>query len=281
MKKIVVGGFLLATLAVGAYVLSPTAAAQRGDRVPVPFGGDVLRLEGPGSSIGVTVRDQTGDAAGVLIESVREGSPATRAGLQKGDVVLEFDGERTRSARQFTRLVRETAPGRAVRMTVMREGAKRTVDVTPEPRDSITLQQFPGVAGDAWRALPRDFNFQFDPQDFFNEGFFRSNRRLGVAVVPLSDQLATYFGVKNGVLVSEVESNTPAATAGIQAGDVITAVNGQAVASSADLLRAVREAESGSTLEIRLTRNRKDLTVKAALPQRQQRRQPAAGTIPI
>jgi serine protease Do len=129
--------------------------------------------------------------------------------------------------------------------------------------------------------LPRDFNFQFDPQDFFNEGFFRSNRRLGVAVVPLSDQLATYFGVKNGVLVSEVESNTPAATAGIQAGDVITAVNGQAVASSADLLRAVREAESGSTLEIRLTRNRKDLTVKAALPQRQQRRQPAAGTIPI
>jgi serine protease Do len=104
---------------------------------------------------------------------------------------------------------------------------------------------------------------------------------LGVAVVPLSDQLATYFGVKNGVLVSEVESNTPAATAGIQAGDVITAVNGQAVASSADLLRAVREAESGSTLEIRLTRNRKDLTVKAALPQRQQRRQPAAGTIPI
>jgi serine protease Do len=271
MKKIVVGGLLLATLALVPYVVSPTAAAQRGDRVPVPFGGDVLRLEGPGSSIGVTVRDQTGDAAGVLIESVREGSPATRAGLQKGDVVVEFDGERTRSARQFTRLVRETAPGRAVKMTVVRDGSKRTIDVTPEPRDSITLQQFPGVAG----------AFRFDPQDFFNEGFFGSPRRLGVSVVPLSDQLATYFGVKDGVLVSEVTSGTPAATAGIQAGDVITAVNGQTISSPADLVREVREAASGSTLEIRLTRDRKDMTVKAALPQRQQRRQPAAGTIPI
>jgi serine protease Do len=281
MKKIVVSGLLLATLALGAYVLSPTAAAQRGDRVQIPFGGDVLALEGPGSSIGVTVRDQTGDAAGVLIESVREGSPAIRAGLEKGDVVVEFDGERTRSARQFTRLVRETAPGRAVKMTVLRDGSKRTVDVTPEPRDAITVQQFPGVTSDAWRALPRDFNFRFDPQDLFNEGFFGSPRRLGVAVVPLSDQLATYFGVKEGVLVSEVESNTPAATAGIQAGDVITAVNGQTISSSADLVREVRQAESGSTLEIRLMRNRKDMTVKAALPQRQQRRQPAAGTIPI
>ncbi len=281
MKKIVVGGVLLATLTVVAYVLSPTAAAQRGDRVQIPFGGDVLALEGPGSSIGVTVRDQTGDAAGVLVESVREGTPATRAGLQKGDVILDFDGERTRSARQFTRLVRETAPGRAVKMTVLRDGSKRTIDVTPEPRDSVTVQRFPGVAGDAGRTLPRDFNFRFDPQDFFNEGVFGSPRRLGVAVVPLSDQLATYFGVKDGVLVSEVESNTPAATAGIQAGDVITAVNGRTVSSSADLVREVREAEAGSTLEIRLMRNRKDTTVKATLPQRQQRRQPLAGTIPI
>ena len=50
---------------------------------------------------------------------------------------------------------------------------------------------------------------------------------MGVSVGPLSDQLATYFGVKEGVLVSEVSSGTPAATAGIRAGDVITAVNGR------------------------------------------------------
>jgi serine protease Do len=278
MKKAVLGGLLLAGLVTIGYVMTPVATAQQQNRNPEPRGAWDLALEGPGSSIGVTVRDQSSDATGVLIDSVREGTPATRAGLQKGDVIVEFDGERTRSARQFTRLVRETAPGRPVKMTVMRDGARRTLDITPEARDSVMVQQFPHVTGDVLRALPREFNFRFDPQDFFTEGF-GSNRRLGVSVVPLSDQLAAYFGVKEGVLVSEVSSGTPAATAGIQAGDVITAVNGRTVLSSADVVREVREADPGSTLDIGLTRNRKEMTVKVTLPQRRQA--PSPGTLPI
>ena len=277
MRKAVLGGLLLAGLVAIGYVMMPVATAQQQDRTPAPRGAWDLALEGPGSSIGVTVRDQS-DAAGVLIESVREGTPATRAGLQKGDVIIEFDGERARSARQFTRLVRETAPGRAVKMTVMRDGAKRTLDVTPEARDSVLVQQFPHVTGDVFRALPREFNFRFDPQDFFNEGF-GSPRRLGISVVPLSDQLAAYFGVKEGVLVSEVTSGTPAATAGIQAGDVITTVNGRMVMSAADVVREVREAGSGSTVDIGVTRNRKEMSVKVTLPQRRQA--PSPGTLPI
>jgi serine protease Do len=277
MKKAVLGGLLLAGLVAIGYVLTPVATAQQQDRTPAPRGAWDLALEGPGSTIGVTVRDQS-DGTGVLIESVREGTPATRAGLQKGDVILEFDGERARSARQFTRLVRETAPGRAVKMTVMRDGGKRTVDVTPEVRDNVLVQRYPDVTGDVFRALPREFNFRFDPQDFFNEGF-GSQRRLGISVVPLSDQLAAYFGVKEGVLVSEVMSGTPAATAGIQAGDVITAVNGRAVMSSADVVREAREAGPGSTLDIGLTRNRKEMTLKATLPQRRQA--PTPGARPI
>jgi len=276
MKKVVIGGLALVTLVAVAFAMAPGAAAQRRDRVQIP---DLLTLEGPGSSIGVTVRDQAGDASSVLIESVREGTPATRAGLQKGDIVVEFDGEPARSARQFTRLVRETAPGRAVKMTVLRDGSRRTVDITPEPRDSATLQQFPGITGDALRALPRDFDFRFDPQSPWAEGFFGTPRRMGVSVVPLSDQLAKYFGVKEGVLVSEVSSGTSAATAGIQAGDVITAVNGRTVLSSGDLVREVREAEPGSTIDVRLTRNHQEMTVKVTLPQRRQA--PAAGTLPI
>ncbi len=282
MKKVVVSGFLLATLAAVAYLMAflqaPAAAAQQRDRVPA-IGGWNLALEGPGSSIGVTVRDQSGDASGVVIESVREGTPATRAGLQKGDVVVDFDGERTRSAQQFTRLVRETAPGRSVKMTIARDGSRRTLDITPEARDSATMQQFPRITEDVFRALPRDFDFNFDPQGRWGENFFGTPRRLGVSIVPLSDQLATYFGVKEGVLVSEVTSGTPAASAGIQAGDVITAVNGRSVMSSADLVREVREADAGSTIEVRLTRNHKEQSVKVTLPQRRQA--PAAGTLPI
>jgi serine protease Do len=278
MRKVIFGGLGLVALAAVAFVMTQGVSAQLQDRPLVSPVAPFLSLEGPGSSIGVTVSDQAG-TAGVLIESVREGTPATRAGLQKGDVVVDYDGEPARSARQFTRLVRETAPGRPVKMTVLRAGSKRTLDITPEARDSVTLQQFPHVTGDQFRLQPRDFNF--DLPGIFGESFYGSPRRLGVTVAPLSDQLAAYFGVKEGVLVSEVFESTPAASAGVKAGDVITAANGRGVQSSMDLIQEVREAEPGSTIELRVTRDRKETSMKVTLPQRSQRRLPAAGTVPI
>src|SRR5687767_5338202 len=120
MRKIVLGGLALASLAAIAMLIAPATGAQQRDGNVPPFPDSILSLVGPGSSIGVIVRDQTSDPAGVLIEDVREGTPARRAGLEKGDVVVEFDNEPVRSVRQFTRVVRETAPGRAVKMTVLR-----------------------------------------------------------------------------------------------------------------------------------------------------------------
>jgi S1-C subfamily serine protease len=86
-----------------------------------------------------------------------------------------------------------------------------------------------------------------------------------VTVSPLSEQLASYFGVKQGVLVSSVTSNSPAAIAGIRAGDVITAVNGQNVSSSADINRALREKRVDA-VEVAVTREKKALTLKATVP---------------
>jgi C-terminal processing protease CtpA/Prc len=98
---------------------------------------DPTTLVGPGSAIGVRVRELTADEAktssGVYIEEVLAGTPAQRAGIMKGDVVIEFDGERVRSVRAFTRLVSETPPQRRVRAVILRDGSRRTVDVTPEP----------------------------------------------------------------------------------------------------------------------------------------------------
>jgi serine protease Do len=273
MKKVRIGGVALIALVAWAFVHAPSSAAQQGGRVippvaPAPF----LPLEGPGASIGVSVRDQLAtDAGGVLIESVVDSTPASRAGLQKGDIVVEFDGERTRSARQFTRLVRETPPGRAVKMTIIRSGSRRTVDITPEARGSEALESFPRVTGDlnrALRGLPRDFDFHFDFEPFGGEGPRGSRRRLGVMVAPLSDQLAAYFGADDGVLISEVVENTPAAAAGLKAGDVVTAVSGRAVASPEDLTREVRETQPASSIDIRLIRDRKEITVKVTMPER-------------
>ena len=276
MKKLVIGGVVVGALILSGVMLVPALSAQRqGTYAQWQFDG--LTLEGPGSSIGLSIRDLTAEDAskaklqqpdGVFVNDVRDGTPAARAGLKSGDIVIEFDGERPRSARHFTRLVRETPPGRSVKMTIVRDGSRRTLDIAPEAGGSFSARAFPNPDA-ALRAIPRDFQFNFDGQRFnLGDGFFGSAARLGVVVTPLSDQLAAYFGVKDGALVSEVVANTPAASAGLKAGDVITAVNGHAITGPQDVVSAVRDAQAGGSIDLRVTRDRKELTLKATIAER-------------
>lgn len=114
MKLIKLVAVLVAVIGACALVVvgAPALYGQaRADRFPP----DLLTLLGPGAEIGVSVREaDTKENEGVVIEEVRPGSPAEKAGLKTADVVVEFDGERVRSARQFSRLVQETPPGRMV-----------------------------------------------------------------------------------------------------------------------------------------------------------------------
>jgi serine protease Do len=244
-------------------------------------GPGLLTLEGPGSAIGVTVRETTadeakaaalGEAAGVVIDTVRASSPAEKAGFRAGDIVLEFDGERVRSVRQFTRLVRESPPRRGVDTVVLRGTARQTLQVVPDVTGDFTT-----LATDVLRRNRlerpnrlRDFNFDIAPQ--LRRGRLLGGPALGVTVTPLTDQLAQYFGVTDGTLVTAVTSGSPAADAGIRAGDVITAVAGRSVRTPADVSEELRRAEPGDGIDISVTRDRKSLMLKATLP--------AAGRIP-
>lgn len=277
MKQWVIGGVAAVALILAAFVSAPTLFAQRQGTRAAQWQFDGLTLEGPGSSIGVSVREMTADDAakakvqvsdGVMIEDVREGTPASRAGLKSGDVVVEFDGERPRSLRHFGRLVRETAPGRTVKMTIVRDGSRRTMDIAPEGARRLPNPDT------AWRGVPRDFQFDFDGNAFnLFGGPFGSSGRLGVSVTPLSEQLASYFGVMDGVLVSEVRADTPASAAGLRAGDVITSVNGHVVRDPQDVVSEIRDVQSGGSIDLKVTRDRKELSLKATFPER--RRQTA------
>lgn len=262
-KAIYAGGMVLLLVAIVVVVYETRADAQ--DRNRYTTIAPLLSLVGPGSSIGITVSDAN---SGVVVQEVRGDSPGSRAGLKEGDIVTEFDGERARSAAQFTRLVRETAPGRMVKIIVLREGKPITMDVSPDARSADDIR-FPNLTRDIERnlhVLPRDFAFDFDfAQPTFS---WYSPRRLGVTVAPLSDQLAAYFGVKQGVLVSDVAPGSPAETAGLKAGDVITAVRGQAVSDPGDITRELREAESGTSVEIRVMRDRKEVALTAKMRDR-------------
>jgi serine protease Do len=272
-KTIVVGVLLLVASVVMVAALVIRVDAQ-GRVFPSP---NAFLPEGAGSSIGITVRDLNSEelekaklnqAGGALVTTVVEGGAGARAGLRSGDIVTEFDGERVRSARHLTRLVRETAPGRAVKSSVVRDGSRRTVEITPETRNAFAqLPQFGPELERQLRDLPRNFSFNLDPDSL--RGSLRRNGRgrLGAALVPLEDQLASYFGVKQGALVSSVEADSSAARAGLKAGDVITSINGRSVDTVSDVIQQVREAQPGSTLEMTVMRDRKQLTLKATVPE--------------
>jgi serine protease Do len=225
-----------------------------------------------GSEIGVSVRDLTSDeiaraklapSGGVFVRDVREGSPASRAGLMTGDIIVEFDGERVRSASQFTRLVRESAPGRQVTSSIVRGGARRDVQITPDTGDRLT-RGVPDVREPEprLRALP-------DLPDLDPTPDLRVTPRgqIGLTLAPLTEQLAAYFGTKEGVLVSTVVNGSAAAQAGLRAGDVITEVNGRRAQNVADVMRTVRDAKPGSALEMRVLREKKEMTFKVIVPE--------------
>lgn len=244
------------------------------------LGQDLYVRTGAGSQIGVSVTDVEGTekaARGVVIQEVRAGTPAERAGLRTGDVVVEFDGEAVRSVRQFTRIVQESKAERPVTAVVMRNGSRQSLSVTPQAGQQSSLFSLvpPGAGADRRQPLRNPPNFNFDLGNRFNEPlqlFSLTNpRRIGAELTPLSDQLADYFGVKNGALVSSVDANSAAATAGLKSGDVIIAINGRAVDTPADVTAAIREANSGASLEIRVMRDKKELTLKTTIPDTPQR----------
>ena len=95
--------------------------------------------------------------------------------------------------------------------------------------------------------------------------------RLGVTMEDLDSQLAEYFGVKEGVLVKSVTQDSPAAKAGLKAGDVITAINGRHIYDSSDIARALDRVEADGDVSIEVMREKKAQTLKGKLETRDPR----------
>lgn len=247
---------------------------RRSVRVLPGDGRQVLRLDGRGSQLGVTVSDvDDASTPGARVDDVAKDSAAEKGGVKEGDLVVEFDGERVRSARQLTRLVQETPDGRTVKMTVVRGKDRQTLEVTPQ----ATEFAWSGNLGtelrhELERSLPElrelrrlpemgAFNFRFD-----GIPAMPMRGRLGVQVESMSDQLAEYFGAKGGgVLVSSVTAESPAAKAGVKAGDVITKVNGVAVKNAGDIVEELGDVKDDGAVSLEIIRDRKAQTLKATL----------------
>jgi serine protease Do len=246
-----------------------------------------------GSRIGVSIRDledadrtaAKGVTAGVIVEEVSTESPAEKAGLRRGDAIVEFDGERVRSVRQLTRVVQETPAGRTVQAAIVREGQRSTVSITPREGSGFRFEGFEDLANLRYKIAPTPPSPPDAPRPpsppavwGFDELIGRSTNRLGISVSTLSSQLAEYFGTKEGVLVSSVTDNSAAAKAGIKAGDVITSFNGTAVNDPSDVRRRVADLSDGDEFTIAVMRDKKAVTLKGKA-ERPERRRTTSRTI--
>jgi serine protease Do len=263
----------LAAALVLAAAIAPAAVVHgQSSRVLQVFGG---------VQIGVTIDDLEAEDArqgrtGVRVTAVSPDGPADKAGIKAGDSIVEFDGERVRSARQFARLVQESTPDRSVAAVLSRDGSKVTVNVTPagsswnddvrfrlldRPGAMTPMPAPPRPPSVTPRAFPDDFVTILRP----------GTRRLGVTIESLDDQLAEYFGVKEGVLVKSVSRDSVAQKVGIKAGDVIAAIDGRKIYETSDVNRAMeRVAESGD-FTVEIVRDRKTQTLKGKLEARDTR----------
>lgn len=209
---------------------------------------------------------------GVGVTQVIKDSPAEKAGLRKDDVLLRIDGENVTSVRKLNRLVSELAPDQNVRVTFSRGGSEQEVTATLGKRNnqSFAADLFRGDPK-VWKFNPDFKGFKFEGPvinhgDLFDNNFsfaFGNSRRIGVSTMALTKQLADYFGIAGGkgVLVTAVTDDGPAAKAGVKAGDVITAIDGEAVDSSGDVSRVINSKKEGD-VTLTIIRNKSQQTIR-------------------
>ena len=206
---------------------------------------------------------------GARVVDVEPGSPADRAGLRVDDVIVRWNDRPIESARQLRRLVRETPPGRTVRLGILREGKEQTVVVKLGHRRVATWEPFfDREAFEQWRESMEEWRERM--RDFaFSLRIPAVRARLGVTLQGLTDQLAEYFGLKDrkGALVTRVQEDSPAARAGLRAGDIILEVDGTPVEGPRDVARALRRIRE-NTVKLRIWRDKKERTVTVHLPER-------------
>jgi serine protease Do len=255
-----------------ASVLAPAGSAQTARRVTVRSGTSYLGIGAlevsPERAKALNLKEERG----VEVAHVEEDSPAAKAGIKEGDVVLEYNGDKVEGVDQFIRLVRETPPGRQVKMAVWRNGTTENLTLTvgsrrgtviETPGGPVTIPPIPPIPSMPPIDIPR-FELSYQSPVIGIEG---------ESLAP-QGQLADFFGVKDGVLVKSVIRNSAADKAGLKAGDVIVKVDDSRVTSPREITSVLRSNRNKSNFTLTVVRNKKEMPVTVTLPDRNGRANP-------
>lgn len=203
--------------------------------------------------LGVTIQDVDKSLAdsfglkrprGALVAQVSPDSPAQRAGIESGDIIVAFDGKPIPASADLPHVVGLIAPGTSVPVEVIRNKRSRTLNVT--------------VGG-----LKADQSFASSAEPTVG----KASGRLGLAVDTLRGDELEAAGVSGGVVVREVKPGSAAASAGIRVGDVITLIDTKAIKSKDTFDKAVKGLKSGRSVPMRLMRRGSPLFIGLKVPQ--------------
>lgn len=185
------------------------------------------------TDIPAEMREELKAEQGALIRSVDQDTPASRAGIEPGDVVVEVDGTPIRNESQFREMIADKGPNAKVRLGILRDGKRINIEAT--------LGVHPEDARDA------------TPQRADRSTEQNTLEQLGITVGEMPRTLQRELGNAEGVYVESVAPNSPAAGELLQ-GDVITAVGRTPVKTVDELQRALNQIPSGRAVRLRVLR---------------------------
>jgi membrane-associated protease RseP (regulator of RpoE activity) len=226
----------------------------------------VSNEKGKRAFLGVVLDEVTEKAAaknkieaghGALVTMVTDDSPAEKAGLRAKDIIVKFDGTPVDSPDDLRRMLREKKCCDVVQLGVIRKGEEKTIEAILGERESakrIVLNLGDDEGGIEW-VMP-DVP---DIPDFPKRAF------AGVHLQELTEGLAKYFGVEHGVLISDVEKESPAEKAGILAGDIICCIDGEKTESTGEVQSLIRDHEPGEMAKFEIVRRGEKLTIEVEL----------------
>ncbi|MCB2198546.1 PDZ domain-containing protein [bacterium] len=194
---------------------------------------------------------------GILVNDVIKKTPAAEAGLKAGDIIMQVNDRKMISTKSLKRALWRVDPGEEVTLMIWRDGKKKNVKVKvaekPEKEHFGHSFVFGNDMEGSWSTSTKTRPF------------------LGVELDKLNDQLAEYFGVEEGegALISRIVEDSGAEKAGLKAGDVILTVAGDEIEDTGDVSDAIRDKEPGEEVEVVVMREKKKMTIKATLGERE------------
>jgi serine protease Do len=217
------------------------------------------------------------DTHGAEVVTVDHDAPAGKSGLKVHDVILQLDGQPFDNVDQLRRRLHDLPSGRTVSLLISRDGNTLTVSV--QLCDRVVLQQtawqqhysVPEPSGPKNQGAESFLGRPGPSAPAFLGTVIPNGLYVGADVNPVRTQLADYFGVKSGtgLLVESVDDQSPAARAGLKAGDVVVKVETTQMTSRNDWLKAIRN-HRGQQVQVTVMRDKQEqvLTMSAGKPKK-------------